>query len=191
MNLLNAGCGTHYAHGWVNTDIWENEDTKPDVRVEPGKPYPFEDNFFDAVMLSHVLEHINWHEVPDFLLEMSRVAKPGAPILIICPDVYKTIKLWNRGMLPWWLVESVMEHAEVAPDDKTVEWWDGATHHWNAHEKRVIELLKKMNFPDIENVFNRIPNGNGWVDHKVENLIWPVVSKAEWQLCVRFTNKLN
>jgi predicted SAM-dependent methyltransferase len=188
--FLNAGCGTHYASGWVNTDVWENEDTRPDVRVEPGKPYPFGDNTFDAVFMSHVLEHIHWGEVPAFLNEMSRVAKPGAPMLIICPDVYKTIKLWHEGKMPWWLVESVMEHAEVAPEHlKDVEWWDGATHHWNAHEKRIEDLLNQMQFPNIENVFTLIPDGNSWNDHQIANLIWPVVGKADWQLCLRFTNK--
>ena len=113
MKLLNAGCGTHYAQGWVNTDVWENEETKPDIRVEPGKPYPFEDNTFDAVFMSHVLEHIEWAEVPVFINDMSRVAKPGVPMLIVCPDVFKTIKLWGEKRLPWWLVEAVLEHQHM------------------------------------------------------------------------------
>ena len=48
MNLLNAGCGTHYASGWVNTDTWVTADTKPDVQVKPGEPYPFAENHFDG-----------------------------------------------------------------------------------------------------------------------------------------------
>jgi SAM-dependent methyltransferase len=189
MKLLNAGCGTHYAEGWVNTDVWENSETKPDVLVEPNKPYPYEDNTFDAVLLSHVLEHIRWEEVPVFIAEMSRVAKPGAPILIICPDVFKTIHLWNMGMLPWDLVESTLEHADIAPEDTTVKWWDGAAHHWNAHERRVEQLLNGMHFPLVENVFAVMPNGNLWQDTKIKDLIWPVVGKADWQLCYRIENK--
>jgi SAM-dependent methyltransferase len=185
MKLLNAGCGTHYAHGWVNTDIWENEETRPDVLVQPGKPYPFEDDSFDAVMLSHVLEHIKWNEVPDFVNEIRRVAKPEASILIICPDVHKTIKLWHSGRLPWELVESVMEHAEVAPDDKSIKWWDGAAHQWNAHEKRVENLLRQIGFLKIENVINRIPIGNTWID---KGITWPVVGMAEWQLAFLIKN---
>lgn len=189
MKLLNAGCGTHYAAGWINTDVWENEDTKPDVRVEPGKPYPFEDDTFDAVFLSHVLEHIYWSDVPGFLKEMSRVAKPGAPMLIICPDVYKTIKLWHSGSQPWWMVQSVMEHAEIMPEHLgDTPWWDGATHHWNAHEERVEQLLNSLSFPNIQNVINIIPNGNMWRDIYVSEILWPVVAKADWQLAFRFNN---
>jgi len=81
MKLLNVGCGTHYAQGWVNADTWETDDTKPDVKVTPGQPYPFEDNTFDAIYMGHVLEHIPWLEVSTFLKDMQRIAKPNAPIL--------------------------------------------------------------------------------------------------------------
>jgi predicted SAM-dependent methyltransferase len=52
-NLLNAGCGTWYADGWVNTDTWEDDNTKPDIVVKAGEPYPFPDNHFDAIFLGH------------------------------------------------------------------------------------------------------------------------------------------
>lgn len=189
MNLLNAGCGTHYAAGWVNTDVWVNEDTRPDVKVVPGKPYPFEDNTFDAVMLSHVLEHIEWGKLFPFLKDMQRIAKPNAPMLIICPDLYKTIHLWHQNQLPWWLVESVMEHQDLNPEQKEVhEWWDGATHHWNCHEERLERLLISAGFCNVQNVFNSIPSGNGWTDPEMSGIHWPVIGKADWQTCFRVTN---
>ena len=141
--------------------------------------------------MGHVLEHIPWLEVYAFLKDMQRIAKPNAPMLTICPDVYKTINLWNQGKMPWWLVESVLEHAEVAPENsQDVEWWAGATHHWNAHEKRVENLIHNLGFTNIENVFNLIPNdaaGKSWHDDKT-NVTWPVVGKYYWQLAYRFNN---
>ena len=83
---LNVGCGTHYATGWVNTDVWEDHGTKPDVLVEAGKPYPFEDNSFDAIFLGHVLEHMDWSDVGGFLEDMNRIAKPDAPVLAVGQD---------------------------------------------------------------------------------------------------------
>ena len=190
MNLLNAGCGTHYANGWVNTDVWESDTTKPDIRVKPKKPYPFDDSSFDAVFMGHVIEHIDWSDVPRFLNDMSRVAKPGAPMLIVAPDVYRTIQRWSEGKEPWWLVESVLEHQEVAPENlKDHEWWDGATHHWNCHEQRVKDILESMEFPNIRVVSNDVPNGNNWRDPDVPGLIWPTVEKAPWQFAIRFNNK--
>lgn len=192
MKLLNAGCGTHYAKGWVNTDVWESDTTTPDVRVIPGKPYPFEDNTFDAVFMGHVIEHIPWPGVLTFLEDMSRVAKPGAPMLIVGPDVFKTIQRWRDGKEPWHMVCSVLEHQDMnyQPDRET-EWWDGAHHHWNCHEERVETLIRNIGFTNIENVFDNIPNdasGKSWHDKKT-NILWPVVGKYHWQLAFRFYNK--
>lgn len=191
MKYLNAGCGTHYAQGWVNTDVWESDTTKPDIKVIPGEPYPFEDNTFDAVFLGHVIEHIKWDAVPSFMKDMQRIAKPNAPFLLVGPDVHKTIKRWQEGLEPWWMIESVMEHADMNfQPDREDEWWDGAHHHWNCHEKRVESLLNGMGFSEINNVFPIIPNdpnGKSWVD-PINNIEWPVVGKYHWQLCYRFTN---
>lgn len=190
MNLLNAGCGTHYAEGWVNTDVWSDDLTRPDVVVVPGEPYPFEENYFDAVFMGHVLEHIHWPEVPQFLNEMSRVAKPNAPMFAIGPDVYKTIDRWKQGLEPWWMVESVLEHQDIKPEHlETSDWWDGATHHWNCHEARVKTLLESLHFPNIKVVSEEVPDGSDWQDLEISELIWPVVHKASWQFAIRFTNK--
>ena len=191
MKLLNAGCGTHYANGWVNTDVWESPTTTPDIKVTPNEPYPFEDNTFDAIFLGHVVEHIRWDDVAFFMRDMQRIAKPGAPFLLVGPDVYKTIKLWKEGTQPWWMIESVLEHADMNfQPDRENEWWDGAHHHWNCHEKRVEGLLEGLGFTDIKNVFDDIPNdaqGKEWVEEST-GITWPVVGKYYWQLAYRFCN---
>lgn len=189
MMLLNAGCGTHYAKGWVNTDVWENEDTRPDVRVQPGKPYPFEDDTFDAIFLGHVIEHIDWPLLPAFLLDMGRIAKPGAPMLVVGPDVYRTIQQWRDGREPWWMVQSVLEHQDVKAENlSSDEIWDGATHHWNCHEGRVVTLVSSLGFPNVAMVTDVIPNGNEWQDCEDNRIVWPIVAKASWQCAVRFNN---
>ncbi len=193
MKLLNAGCGTHYAQGWANVDIWEDDNTKPDIVAKAGEPYPFEDNYFDAVYLGHVIEHIDWSGVPAFLLDMNRVAKPDAPILIVGPDVLKTIQLWKEGKEPWHMVLSTMEHQDVNyQPDREHEWWDGATHHWNCHNQRVLELLEDIGFTDISDVYDYIPNnpsGKEWYD-QVTDITWPVVCKhhCQFALMVRAFN---
>jgi SAM-dependent methyltransferase len=191
VNLLNAGCGTHYAKGWVNTDVWESDTTKPDVRVEPNEPYPFEDDHFDAVFMGHVIEHIEWPKVPSFLNEMSRIAKPNAPMLIVGPDVYKTIQRWKNGQEPWWMVESVMEHQDInLQPDREHEWWDGAFHHWNCHEQRVQHILDSLGFPNTKIVADHMPNYvDGWRDLDIPGFVWPTVQKAPWQFAIRYNNK--
>lgn len=191
MNLLNAGCGTHYAKGWVNTDVWESDTTKPDFKVQPGKPYPFDDDHFDAVFMGHVIEHIDWSDVVPFMNDMSRIAKPNSAMFIVGPDIYKTIERWKAGAEPWWMVESVLEHQDInLQPGRKHEWWDGATHHWNCHEQRVVSLLEAMGFTNIESVSDQMPNYvDNWRDPHLPGLVWPSVQKAPWQFAIRFNNK--
>lgn len=188
--FLNVGCGTHYALGWVNTDTWVNETTMPDVQVVPGEPYPFPDNHFDAVYMGHVLEHIPWKEVPEFLMDISRIAKPNAPILIVGPDVYKTIVRWAQGQEPWWMIESVIEHQDVNHQPgREMDWWDGAHHHWNCHHDRVQILLESLGFRQSSNVFDLIPKnpeGKNWIH---DGINWPVVGFWHWQFAIYCQNK--
>ena len=190
MKLLNAGCGTHYAEGWVNTDVWESDTTKPDIKVGPGEPYPFEENTFDAVFLGHVLEHIDWTLVPPFMDDISRIVKPDAPILIVGPDVYKTINRWHNGHEPWHMVESVLEHQDINwQPEREHEWWDGATHHWNCHAGRVGSLLERMDFKEVQDISDKIPDGNRWNDPAVKGLTWPIIGMARWQFAIRCLNR--
>lgn len=187
MILLNAGCGTHYAQGWVNCDVWAGGDTKPDVLVKPNEPYPFEDGYFDAIYLGHVIEHIDWHSVVPFLQDMKRMAKPNAPILIVGPDVHKTIQRWKDGVEPWEMVLSTMEHQEHNyQPDADIEFWDGATHHWNCYHQRVENIVKALGFTHLEDYFDRIPNNSAskWWEDPVTGINWPVVGKWFWQFAI-------
>jgi len=188
MKLLNAGCGTHYAKGWVNADVWESETTKPDVRVIPGEPYPFDDNSFDAIYLGHVLEHIDWKAIPAFLQDMKRILKPSGYLLVVGPDVYRTIRRWADGHEPWHMVESTLEHQDFNyQPGRGNEFWDGATHHWNCHQDRVWKILEKMDFVSLQDFTDTIPNStqmSEWRDDSAQ-ITWPVVSKWHWQFAIR------
>lgn len=191
MNLLNAGCGTHYAKGWINTDVWsDGKTTRPDVVVKPGKPYPFDDNYFDAIFLGHVLEHISWRDVPEFLNDMKRIAKPNAEFLICGPDVFKTIKRWSEGYEPWDMVLSALEHQDIEKtSSNNPDWWDGAAHHWNCHHERVWQLLAAHEFTNLTDVADLIPKDTFLKQWKNKTITWPVVGHWYWHFAILCTNK--
>lgn len=192
MNLLNVGCGPHYANGWLNTDVYQDELVKPDVVVERGLRYPFIDSYFDGAYLGHVIEHIEWTQVDDFILEISRVVKPGAPILIVGPDVKMTIDLYAAGLMDWNLLEAIIEHQHFNfQDSRKNSFWDGASHFWNCSYERVEILLKSIGVEDIQNTSNEIklyPYVDGWYDLQ-NGIIWPIVAKVDWQFGLLFKNK--
>ncbi|HTE29359.1 MAG TPA: class I SAM-dependent methyltransferase [Chryseolinea sp.] len=100
--LLDFGCGSKPYEDLFKVDEYIGIDmentghghanSKIDVFYD-GKTIPFPDNSFDCVFCSEVFEHIfNLEEV---LVEIRRVMKPGAQILITVPFC------WNEHEVPY------------------------------------------------------------------------------------------
>ncbi len=84
-NKLNLGCGRTIMDGWVNLDSVKL--TGVDVVADLDKcehiPLPFEDNRFEEIYASHLIEHLN---NPLFLMqELHRISKNGAKALFKVP----------------------------------------------------------------------------------------------------------
>lgn len=79
---LNMGCGLHPTPGYVNADLAR----LPGVDVVcdfAHRPFPFRDNTFDEVYLSHILEHL-----PDMMgtmEEVHRIARSSATVTVMVP----------------------------------------------------------------------------------------------------------
>lgn len=81
-STLNVGCGPIRIPNSLGIDFNPKSvaDVIHDLNVYP---WPFEDNTFERVVCSHILEHV---ENPDQALhEIHRIAKPGAVIEIHTP----------------------------------------------------------------------------------------------------------
>ena len=63
-----------------------------DYVYDASKPLPFEDNVFDLIYASHILEHIPWYKTEQVLKEWVRTLKPGGSLEIWVPDGYKICK---------------------------------------------------------------------------------------------------
>ncbi len=79
---LNLGSGQYAKEGYVNID-WQASSNPDVVHNLNTLPYPFEDNTFDAVEASHVLEHLD--RPFDVMQELHRVLKPGGVAHIKVP----------------------------------------------------------------------------------------------------------
>ena len=100
--MMDFGCGSKPYKSlfkiseYVGVD-YENEGhphTNEEIDVfYDGKTLPFEDQYFDSVLCSEVLEHV--FELDATLKEINRVMKSGSNILITCPFV------WNEHEVPF------------------------------------------------------------------------------------------
>jgi SAM-dependent methyltransferase len=87
LKVLDLGCGTFPYKAKENEDV-----TSVDLRKEVNPtivhnlfqfPYPFDDNSFDIVYASHVMEHMK--DNIEFMDEIYRIAKPDAKVIIRVP----------------------------------------------------------------------------------------------------------
>lgn len=90
--ILNAGSGRRKHPGAVNLDRRDNigADVVHDLNVVP---YPFEDDYFDEVILSHVIEHL--YDCFTCFAEIHRICKPGALVHVTVPH-YTDWTYWRH-----------------------------------------------------------------------------------------------
>ena len=96
MKYLNLGCGATYStdEKWVNIDF--NSYSKYVIGHNLLKGIPYEDDSFDLVYHSHILEHFNKEDGLLFLKECYRVLKPGGTIRIVVPNLEEIVKEYIR-----------------------------------------------------------------------------------------------
>ena len=92
---LDVGCGAKpYKKMFKNSSNYIGIEIETELQKKrkiadyfyDGKKLPFEDESFDSIVTFQVFEHI--FEPKDFLVEISRVLKPGGNILITVPFIW-------------------------------------------------------------------------------------------------------
>jgi predicted SAM-dependent methyltransferase len=87
MNKLNLGCGDDILEGWINIDAYNPiAQVKADV-----SSLPYDDNFADVILASHVIEHFHFHDGFKVINEWKRVLKPDGKLIIETPDLLEGI----------------------------------------------------------------------------------------------------
>jgi len=82
MNILDLGCGANKRPGAFGVD-WADGPQVDLVHDLDRFPYPIDDNSFDHVVASHIVEHLI--DVPGFFREIHRICTPGALVEVVTP----------------------------------------------------------------------------------------------------------
>jgi SAM-dependent methyltransferase len=108
--ILDIGCGT-IPFFLINTGFREKYGIDPSVRLNSGRGIilkgfdvernarlPFRDNFFDAVTMLAVFEHIEPGRLAGVLREIKRVLKPGGRFIMTtpCPWTDRLLRVMAR-----------------------------------------------------------------------------------------------
>lgn len=117
MRLLNLGCGFTRPQfpEWTNVDSLYSilPEGSPEraaldqeinyVNADIGKPLPFGDEWFDGVLLSHVIEHFSAPEGLALMQECRRVLCPGGVLLVSVPDASYFRKVYPEDRNENWV----------------------------------------------------------------------------------------
>lgn len=103
MNKLNLGCWTDIKQWYINVDIIDLPWVDKVFDFEE-IPYPFENNYFDEIYCSMVMEHI--HNLPDMISEIVRISKNDAVLKIIVPYQSSPNLWWDITHLRWFNLNS-------------------------------------------------------------------------------------
>ena len=170
MIKINVGCGPFRAEGWINTDLVETDTIKPDVIDSDLSS--FDDEYADQIYLGHILEHIVWEEVPQFIDEVYRVLKPGGVLCIVGPDIWRALIQWKKGELSKKDLDTILE------GNYGLNVWDGTRHYWNSSLERTLTVLDSNKW-SIRQV--------GITGRELDQ--FPVVSRVQWQFGILATKK--
>lgn len=79
---LNIGCGTDIREGWCNLDFQPGPGVNVVCDLE-NDDLPFETNYVDEMLMSHLLEHL--HDPLSVMQKLWRIAKVGSELVIRLP----------------------------------------------------------------------------------------------------------
>lgn len=165
LNMLNLGCGNHYHLDWTNIDF-QSRGTDV-IAFDLNKPLPFEDESFDVVYHSHLLEHFPHSRAPVFTGECFRILKPGGIIRVVVPDLEQIarwyLKMFEKSMqgvkdaqerYEWIMLEFFDQMVRNVSGGEMLNYWKQDT---IPAEDFVIERVGS----EVKNVLNKIRQNAG------------------------------
>jgi SAM-dependent methyltransferase len=146
---LNIGGGTQKYSNCINLELTEERDNHVDVIADVRKGIPFDDDYFEEVLMIHVIEHIERRFHKKVFEEIWRVLQPGARFIMSFPDFIEAAKAFieNKNGRRWDLYNSVLYGRQAGTGD----------YHVTAIEKNdITNALFNAGFKNVNYIGNRI-----------------------------------
>lgn len=162
------GPGKHPVNkDWFIIDMVDKPwvDLRHDVRK---LPLPIEDNCFNLIYMSHVLEHVPWFQTVDVLKELKRILQPKGVLEIWVPDLKKLVTAYLEGHMggdKW---------RKFNKENDPVKWFNGRLFTYGPNDENwhraafdtpyLIRCLKQAGFNMIKPL--QYPRGydHGWIN---------------------------
>lgn len=141
--FLNLGCGGLNIPGMFNTDI--DEWPGLDMVLDASKvPYPFDDETWDEIVNSHMIEHIEHDKILPMFREWLRILKPGGKVFVDVPDLDEATRKYVAGDYSW---DKLLELIYGLQDER-----EHQRHLWGYSPESLKNLFHAAGFSKIEQV---------------------------------------
>jgi len=176
---LEIGPGLECLDGFETMNIIGGKNI--DYVINAGKKLPFNDESFELIYASHVLEHLPWYHVEDSLKEWFRVLKKNGALELFVPDGLKVCNAFVLGetqnsnlfMQDDWYKFNSEKDPCVWANGRIFSYGggDGERKNPNWHmslfsERYLNMLLLKIGFKNIEKLSSSDVRGHdhGWIN---------------------------
>jgi len=177
--FLEIGPGARPIPGFESLNIVS--DGFSDYLGNASNTLPFDDDSFDLIYASHILEHVPWTHTVKTLQEWRRVLKPGGSLEVWVPDGLKICRHFvysEDGDLKFtapdgWYRFNDKKDACVWANGRIFTYGDGngTLGHWNWHlalfsPRYLNKVLSEAGFRDIKylNPFQVRADDHGWIN---------------------------
>jgi len=154
LNFLNLGCGNKFHESWINVDMVPADSRVIQCNFLNG--IPFDENRFEVVYHSHVLEHFSKNDGEIFIKECYRILKPGGIIRIVLPNLERIAKEYLINLER---AEGNEPGAEKDYDWILLEMYDQTVRNYSGGE--MVDYLQNKNKINFDYVDSRI----GWSEY--------------------------
>jgi SAM-dependent methyltransferase len=149
--VLDVGCGKYKLPGSVGLDIvpLEGVDVVHDLNTFP---YPFDDDSFDRIRLSHVIEHIQ--SITKTMEELHRILRPGGELEITTPH-HTDASSWQDPTHVWHLNSRSFDFFQ---EDHRTGYYSKARFKIESSEIQLLKFYKWLGVEFLINLENRSRN---------------------------------
>jgi predicted SAM-dependent methyltransferase len=96
LKYINLGCGSHFHEDWVNVDFAVTG--KDVIAHNLNSGIPFQNDTFNVVYHSHVLEHFSKKNAGFFIAECYRILKNDGILRVVIPDLEQIIIEYQKQL---------------------------------------------------------------------------------------------
>jgi predicted SAM-dependent methyltransferase len=156
--MLNVGAQTNAVKDWLNVDLFPFPGT---TFMDATKPWPLPDAAFDAILCEHMIEHVSKEEGRFVLKEAYRVAKRGAPIRVVTPDLRAFARLAldpgePEAQIYVHFIQGRFPH--MSPHDIVNNNFYGYGHRYIYSSEELTKALQEAGFDSVTESRGGFPN---------------------------------